>query len=782
MSSISPHEQDEWDRFLLATHIADAWHIPLFGRSQGSLSFSWGFRGQVRLLERLDRFCVGAWAASRGGSTTIWAGTVLLDHLPISITISFGAPDTPRRDTRIPDMILSDQDLLIQLQGIWSIDMVSSSTPAKFLAVCIADSKSLHHLALFLLYAAPTSESTFTCPDANTISLHYQDRSIFLALKDIQTLYRLIFVELANCINCLIKSECSGKVYGQTVSDHTCGSHCDHANKEFTVTILQCCIYILPLLEFNTGLSLVAAGTLNSLFKQLVCPASHFLLCFKEFDEVVDKYRTLLLNCSHNHDRLQAFCCGQGASMYTNTLLTTSVEASIIGIIKELSNLQNADIFCSHMSIKRDTSCPIHDKRAQPNRSQIALALLEVFLEELLLQPGLADILKASDAIQNQFSPKNYVVLVIEAAAMHFTSSVLGGAQTELLHKNSAHGYSSHHGIRLSLPAAVILLDLSMDNDMDAPDLFLVHIINMLRCSLASSSCSIKELPGEIVLGCVASALESATSLYLDCWKANAVPLQHSSLQCGELLKCLSEKFLAICDGDAKKATLLLDLLLDQDNNSKALQQENKSTHSARLCICHDVMPTKKHRFGCFVCSRHINDPFHNGQQRQEQLLPMDDNCFPPPTLFLETKTTFLVSVLQLISTALFCLIAEAAKTFQVSRTPNGTNQNPSNAEVYIRHVRRVFKFCSSVDRIKVLSNITLDKELQDVIEEVDELTGNAFTFFAEWLLLCIKRDAPNALQQAYWDVLKCLLTLNFVLQRGLSSSASAVEFLCKVS
>ncbi|MCO5584027.1 hypothetical protein L7F22_037947 [Adiantum nelumboides] len=37
LSSISPHEQDEWDRFRLATHTADAWHIPSFGRSQGSL-------------------------------------------------------------------------------------------------------------------------------------------------------------------------------------------------------------------------------------------------------------------------------------------------------------------------------------------------------------------------------------------------------------------------------------------------------------------------------------------------------------------------------------------------------------------------------------------------------------------------------------------------------------------------------------------------------------------------------------------------------------------------
>ncbi|MCO5591743.1 hypothetical protein L7F22_045735 [Adiantum nelumboides] len=113
LSSISPHEQEEWDRFLLATHTPDAWHVPSFGRRRGSLSFSWGFRGQVRLSERLDRFYVGAWAASRGGSSHIWTGTVLSDHLPMSMLISFGTPTAPKRATSIPDRISSDPDLLL---------------------------------------------------------------------------------------------------------------------------------------------------------------------------------------------------------------------------------------------------------------------------------------------------------------------------------------------------------------------------------------------------------------------------------------------------------------------------------------------------------------------------------------------------------------------------------------------------------------------------------------------------------------------------------------------
>ncbi|MCO5596732.1 hypothetical protein L7F22_050800 [Adiantum nelumboides] len=143
LSSISPHEQEEWDRSLLATHTADAWLTPSFGQRRGSLSYSWGFRGQLRLLERLDRFYVGAWAAARGGLTAIWAGMVLSDHRPVSMFISFGAPEAPRRGAKIPDRILSDQDLLLQLQRIWSMDLVSSSTPTNFPALRITDSNFL---------------------------------------------------------------------------------------------------------------------------------------------------------------------------------------------------------------------------------------------------------------------------------------------------------------------------------------------------------------------------------------------------------------------------------------------------------------------------------------------------------------------------------------------------------------------------------------------------------------------------------------------------------------
>ncbi|MCO5577540.1 hypothetical protein L7F22_031371 [Adiantum nelumboides] len=52
--------------------------------------------------------------------------------------ISFGALAAPKRSTSIPDRILLDLDLLVELRRIWSTDSLSSSTPSE--ASCITDS------------------------------------------------------------------------------------------------------------------------------------------------------------------------------------------------------------------------------------------------------------------------------------------------------------------------------------------------------------------------------------------------------------------------------------------------------------------------------------------------------------------------------------------------------------------------------------------------------------------------------------------------------------------
>lgn len=113
LTSIAPSEQDAWERFLLAIHASDAWHILAFAHHQPcSLTFSWGLRRQQgRLLERLDRLYVGDWAARLGGSICIWPGTSMSDHSPLSLIMSFERPFALRRGCRIPDRLLSTAGL-----------------------------------------------------------------------------------------------------------------------------------------------------------------------------------------------------------------------------------------------------------------------------------------------------------------------------------------------------------------------------------------------------------------------------------------------------------------------------------------------------------------------------------------------------------------------------------------------------------------------------------------------------------------------------------------------
>ena len=127
LPEIAPVEIDAWDSFLFFLRVTDAWHEQSFMHSDGSLHFSWGFRRQAgRLLERLDRFYIGDWASSIGGSMMIWPGTALSDHAPVSIRLIAQRPIAPRRGCRIPDAVLSSATLHSELQHIWRI---SSHSP-----------------------------------------------------------------------------------------------------------------------------------------------------------------------------------------------------------------------------------------------------------------------------------------------------------------------------------------------------------------------------------------------------------------------------------------------------------------------------------------------------------------------------------------------------------------------------------------------------------------------------------------------------------------------------
>ena len=141
-------------------------------------------------------------------------------------------------------------------------------------------------------------------------------------------------------------------------------------------------------------------------------------------------------------------------------------------------------------------------------------------MDELLVEPGLADVLLASnpdaelELSPDGFSCTKYAQMTMEAAAAHFILSVSQSNYIEILQGNFYATHSGCLGLGISLPAAVMLLDLVVVDRMCVPEVFFSHIINILIRTFSNSSCLIPELPGGINLGLVGSALETAVNIY----------------------------------------------------------------------------------------------------------------------------------------------------------------------------------------------------------------------------------------------------------------------------
>ncbi|KAH7430022.1 hypothetical protein KP509_09G078700 [Ceratopteris richardii] len=638
--------------------------------------------------------------------------------------------------------------------------------------------EAVQQLSLLLLYAIPNSGSTFTCPDAYTISLQLQNRNMTLALKDIKTLYKLISSELANHVAWLFNKGYGGKEAGKIVSNFTASSGYGYKNLDYIVKIAQCCIYIVPLLEFHTGLSIVASEALHSLFKQLVSSVNLFRICGKEFDKVANDYGVLLVKQCRDWDRRCDSCCHSGLNSKPLEEQMRVIETLSKHVMESLQNSHNADLFILDASCESSISCHTDATKMLDDRQQVAIALLEVFIEELLLRPRLASILNYSNALSSSQVESSIVkptMLTLEAATSHFVLSFFAVDCTDVLQMIDE-GFPVYHGYQLSLPAAVMLLDLVMDDEFGASQMFLVHVINVLRCSLESSCYSKAEHPREMFLGFAASALESAVNVYSKCQKSNS---KQRSLQEGMLFKCLHEKILAACGGNVRKASTILDLLFIQENHLKPSLQGNGSQRYCSSPVKADTVSVGNDIAQCFSCPIHYNSVYTD--DAKEKPLPTGNRLFSlSDGLFLNTNKTILVPVLHLINAALLHLVIGVAKQALLMRTTEYAHQLPSSADVYIRHIEEVFKFCSNIHKMEILEDLNLNKEHLDIIREVDRLTGNAFEYFAGRFCLCVKQAAPQAVTSAYLEVLNSLLSLGLLQQGRFLNSTYADKLLCQ--
>lgn len=235
--------------------------------------------------------------------------------------------------------------------------------------------EALHRLSLFLLYLSPTFETSFSCPDAFTISFVFRSEEILVPVKDIEVLYRVLFSDLASYTDWLFRQKSFKLERGYKICSDITDSLCDGVHLMLLVEVLRCCIRTLPLLEFNTSLSLVAAEILTSVFKQLYCPTSLGTLISRGFTDV-----NYCRNEVHFHN-FSANSCGSSDSPQSYASLVEAIMKDLEG---HFFDHKNTEAFSLNRLGKKAMSCCIHNTMRQTDRTQIACALLEVSISSSL--------------------------------------------------------------------------------------------------------------------------------------------------------------------------------------------------------------------------------------------------------------------------------------------------------------------------------------------------------------------------------------------------------------
>ena len=142
-TTISGREAKCWDYFCFAFGLLDLWKVHSFSRIQGSLQFSRS-DGSVAVtnLSRLDRFYASSVFWEAGGSLGIIPGSVISDHDPLKLHVTF----TKRRYSkqfRIPPSLQSNENHRMSSTQIWSSYNFSDDCLLNNMVHAILDTKTL---------------------------------------------------------------------------------------------------------------------------------------------------------------------------------------------------------------------------------------------------------------------------------------------------------------------------------------------------------------------------------------------------------------------------------------------------------------------------------------------------------------------------------------------------------------------------------------------------------------------------------------------------------------
>ncbi|KAH9294561.1 hypothetical protein KI387_040234, partial [Taxus chinensis] len=339
---------------------------------------------------------------------------------------------------------------------------------------------------LLLCLSSALSSNNFECPDDCSISACISGTRIRVKLDDIRLLYNLLFQELFDQVKIIfaIVNYPSDKFASND------GNYCPcHRGPDDTILLLRCSIRILSLLEFDTGLSQIAATRLSSLFHKLCSPS------------------------------LVGTVLGSKAAGDFGFVMTCEVSSCMDGSMYFASSKDKAKAVSGY------SESGIHGSDVSSSiRSavQCLCALLEVFVDELILHRNKGKTFLNEDMESTGLLSRSKTTSIcgkhiehsLEAVFFHCLLSMSRDRLSDtFIHKLYDPSTGNARGTRISLPAAVLLLDSLVL--IGAPKIFQSHVLVLVSEVVAVDSVpTYGELSMELLLGQHVSVFECATKLY----------------------------------------------------------------------------------------------------------------------------------------------------------------------------------------------------------------------------------------------------------------------------
>ncbi|XP_057819389.2 uncharacterized protein LOC131032436 isoform X4 [Cryptomeria japonica] len=314
---------------------------------------------------------------------------------------------------------------------------------------------------LLLCLSSALTSNNFDCPDKHSIFVCIMGIQIKFKLEDIHLLHNLLFQELFKEIKMIFSVV---NFSSQKFSSND-GNHCPCLKgPNDTSLLLRCSIRILPLLEFDTGLSQIATTRLVSLFQKL---------------------------------------CSSG--LVRSLLSSKETQFGDFGFLMTCEVTSCTDVSTMAFAKSEETSIG--------NAVHCLSALLEVFVDELILHPNLGKAFSNVNMESTGLSSRFKTPSIFGKHIDHSLEAMFVHCLLSMSNKISNLSMANARSTRISLPAAVLLLDYL--DSIKAPKIFQAHVLVLVAEAIAVDSIpTYGELPKMLSLSQLVSVFESAVKLY----------------------------------------------------------------------------------------------------------------------------------------------------------------------------------------------------------------------------------------------------------------------------